>query len=121
MLVITFTQTVSQTGGEGARPGFLHIVHSCLQLFQAFKSLGWTQDTQEATTSSGVTFPLLMTPPELHPGSLAPGKHLPPCLSPGHPPAQGLESPALLLASRVSLLSLICSCAFSIISFLITA
>lgn len=121
MPVITLTWTVSRTGGEGAGLGFVQAVHSCLQLLRAFKSLGWTQDAQEATTSSGVILPLLMTPPELDPGSPAPGKHLPPCLSPGHPPAQGLENPALLRASKVSLLSLICSYAFLILSFLIAA
>lgn len=38
--------TVSQRGGgREARPGFLQIAHSSLQLFQAFKSLGLAQDT----------------------------------------------------------------------------
>lgn len=120
MPVITFTWTVSQMAGEGARPGSLQIVHACPQLFQAFKSLRWTQDTQEATTSSRGIVPLLMTPPELDPDSPAPAKHLPPCLSsPDHPPAPGQEDPALLIASKVSSLSLVCSCAFSITSFLI--
>lgn len=54
--------TVSQMGGREARPGFLQIVRSSLQLFQAFKRLGLALDTHERSTSSGVILPLLTTP-----------------------------------------------------------
>lgn len=108
--------------GREARPRFLQIVHCPLQLFQAFKSLGLAQDTGERTTSSSVIFPLLMTHLSWsQPAQPQESIHHHPHLSLVQPPTQGLENPALLLPSKVSLLSLICLYAFSIISLLIAA
>lgn len=86
-------RTVSQTRRQS---GLSQAVCPYLQLLWASRSLGLAQDTRKRSRAISA---LLRTP--------APGKLPLPRPAESCPPTRGLENPALLLPSKVRLLSLI--------------